>query len=301
MPLGRQYVKLCDLADFDDPAVLGAISEVVPERDPVAHIERKVWEFALLVLFLRDVGRLHDRTRALAVGAGDERIIFWLANHLAEVVATDIYGDGEFAAGEAAFSTLNDPASHAPYPYREERLKVCWMDARTLDFSDASFDVVFSLSSIEHVGGPSDVRRASSEIGRVLRPGGHAAIVTDHFVRRHPLRRAPVDFAVRALTAGHRRSHATPWRRQWLDDVFTTRELMRDVVRPSGLRLMQPLQGGVSDATWDNLTELRLPEYELVPATGSRYPQILVGMRGCAFTSVFLALEKPGHPAAPAS
>ena len=27
----------------------------MPERDPVAHAERKVWEFAMCMLFLREV------------------------------------------------------------------------------------------------------------------------------------------------------------------------------------------------------------------------------------------------------
>ena len=49
---------------------------------------------------------------------------------------------------------LTDPASHAPFPYREDRLEVVYADARELPFPDESFDVVFSLSSIEHFGGP---------------------------------------------------------------------------------------------------------------------------------------------------
>ena len=88
------------------------------------------------------------------MGAGDERILFWLANHVGEVVATDIYGEGDFAGREAGGSMLVDPAAHAPFPYREDRLSVLWMDARELAFPDASFDVVYSLSSLEHFGGP---------------------------------------------------------------------------------------------------------------------------------------------------
>ena len=152
--------------------------------------------------------------------------------------------------------------------------------------------VVFSLSSIEHFGSRRDIRRASAEIGRVLKAGGHAAIATECFVRRHPLRRASVDFAVRVMTFGRRRWDAGPRRRQWLDDVFTVRELHRDVVRPSGLRLMQPLDVSVSAATWENRTEIREPGHVMVPATGEHYPHLLLGVRGSWVTSVFLALEK---------
>jgi hypothetical protein len=38
---------------------------------------------------------------------------------VAKVVATDIYGEGIFSAGEADRTMLSDPASFSPYPYRE--------------------------------------------------------------------------------------------------------------------------------------------------------------------------------------
>ena len=64
------------------------------------------------------------------------------------------------------------------------------MDGRRLTFPDASFDAVFTVSSIEHFGAPGDVARAAAEIGRVLRPGGHALIITECLVHYHPLDRA---------------------------------------------------------------------------------------------------------------
>jgi SAM-dependent methyltransferase len=48
-------------------------------------------------------------------------------------------------------------------------------DARHLPFPDASFDVVFSYSVLQHFG-KGDALRALSEIGRVLRPGGRALV-----------------------------------------------------------------------------------------------------------------------------
>ena len=89
-----------------------------------------------------------------------------------------------------------------PFRYREDRLTVEYADARSLPYPDESFDVVFSLSSIEHFGGPGDVARAAREMGRVLRPGGHAFVVTECFVRLHPLETALADSVVRALTLG---------------------------------------------------------------------------------------------------
>ena len=293
MTLRRSFAKLCDLRDFDDPGLVAAIRDILPERDPHAHIERKAWEMAMLALFLDETGRLTEDTRALAVGAGDERILFWLANRVGQVVATDIYGEGGFADREGSDSMLVNPASHAPFPYREDRLEVLWMDGRRLDFDDESFDVVFSLSSIEHFGSPADIARSAAEIGRVLRPGGHAFVVTECLVRLHPLDRAAADLAIRLATLGRKNRVATLRRRQKLGEAFTPRELERRIVRPSGLRLMQPLDTALSAESWENLARYPRGSLEVETPTGSFYPHILVQASRSVFTSACLPLQKP--------
>lgn len=290
--LTRHYAKLCDIEDFADARIVERIAEILPERDPLAHIERKVWEFALLTLVIEDLGRLNSDTTALAVGAGNERILFWLANHLGRVVATDIYGEGNFEHHEADASMLSNPGAHAPYAYDAERLDVRWMDARSLDFEDESFDVAFSLSSFEHFGSPSDKAQAARELGRVLRPGGCAVVITECFVRRHPLNAAPVDFLIRLATAGRKCRLATPRRRACLDEAFTPAELDRLLVKPSGLELMQPLDLSLSRETWDNLTRL-LADRETRSRSGNFYPHILLQMDRSVYTSVCLPLSKP--------
>lgn len=293
LALSRQYVKLCDVEDFREPGLLRAIADLVPEREAATHIERKVWEFAMVMLFLEEAGRLNDGTEALGVGAGDERIVFWLANRVGRVVATDIYGEGEFAGKEARASMLENPSGHAPYPYREDHLEVRWMDARELRYPDESFDVVFCVSSIEHFGAPRAIARSAREIGRVLRPGGHAVIVTECFVRRHPLNSAPVDLAVRLGTLGRKRRGATLRRRAVVDEIFTPRELLKRIVAPSGLRLVQPLDTSLSPASWRNLTRTHSTG-RLEPASGDYWPHVLLQADRSVFTSVCLALEKPG-------
>ena len=285
----RQFAKLCDVRDFEDADVLRMLQDILPERDPLSHIERKVWEFAMLALFLEETGRLHDGTRALATGAGDERMVFWLANRLGRVVATDIYGEGLFAEREATATMLSDPAAHAPFPYREDRLTVEYADARSLPYPDESFDVVFSLSSIEHFGGRHDVARAAREMGRVLKPGGHGFVATECLVRLHPLETALADSVVRALTLNTRRTEATP--RQRLLEGFTPRELRSRIVRPSGLQLMQPLDLSLSDESWDNLTVTH-GDGRLDPATGEFYPHVLLKAGRSVFTSVCLPLQR---------
>jgi SAM-dependent methyltransferase len=287
----RHFAKLCDVRDWDDAELLAVLREILPERDPATHVERKVWEFAQLALFLEATGRMTEQTEALAVGAGDERIVFWLANRLGRVVATDIYGQGGFAGREAAPSMLDDPAAHAPFPYREECLDVRWMDARRLEFPDESFDVVFSLSSFEHFGGPDDVAAAAREMGRVLRPGGHAFVVTECFVRRHPLNAAPVDLAVKLATIGRKRRRAGLRQRAVVVEVFTPRELERLIVAPSGLELMQPLDLTLPQASQVNVT--RTDEHGLHPESGDYWPHVLLQAGRSLFTSIALPLRKP--------
>jgi len=283
-------VKLCDRRDFDDPDVRAAIREIVPGLEPEAELERKYWEYAMLALFMRDVGALREDAEVLAVGAGHEAPLFWLANRVGRVLATDIYGEGGFAGGEAERSMLDDPSAFAPYPYRRERLEVRWMDARKLELPSSSFDVVFSLSSIEHFGAPDGIARAASEIGRVLRPGGHALVVTECFTGRHPLDSPLVQTAIRALTLGRVCRAATPRRR--VVEVFTPSELESRIVEPSGLRLMQPLDTRLSEETFENVARLH-PDGRLETPTGSRQPHILLRGHGGPWTSVCLALEKP--------
>jgi SAM-dependent methyltransferase len=287
----RQLAKLCDVRDWDDAEMLRVLREILPERDPATHVERKVWEFAMLALFLEQTGRMNEQTEALAVGAGDERIVFWLANRLGRVVATDIYGEGDFAGREARSSMLEDPAAHAPFPYREDRLEVRWMDARRLEFPDESFDVVFSLSSFEHFGGPEDVAAASRELGRVLRPGGHAFVATECFVQRHWTNAAPVDFAARLATLGRKRRRAGLRRRAVVVEVFTARELERLIVKPSGLELMQPLDLTLPESSRVNVT--RTDANGLDPESGDYWPHVILRADRSLFTSVSLPLRKP--------
>jgi SAM-dependent methyltransferase len=288
--LARQYVKRCDIADFEDPVLLDAMRELIPDRDPVEFAERKVWEYAQLVLFLRETGHLTEATEALAVGAGDERAVFWLANHAGKVVATDIYGEGEFADTEGSASMLADPRSRAPFAYRADHLEVRWMDGRHLDYPDASFDVVFSLSAIEHFGTTRDIARAAREMGRVLRPGGHAFITTDCYVTRSPLNSVPVDLLIKVATAGRLRSGASLHRRAGVD-ALTLREVERHIVDASGLRLLQPLDLTISPASFENVARAHR-DGRVEPQTGRLWPHVVLEFRRSRWTSIALAFEK---------
>jgi SAM-dependent methyltransferase len=166
------------------------------------------------------------------------------------------------------------------------------MDGRALDFPDESFDAVFTVSSIEHFGAPEQIARAASEIGRVLKPGGHAIIVTECLVSHHPIDSAPVELAIRAATLGRRRRHATLRRRSRLGEVLTRRELDRLIVAPSELEPLQPLDTHLSPETFAHITTAT-PDGHLNADGGDTYPLILMRISRSVFTSACLVLVKP--------
>ena len=227
----------------------------------------------------------------LDVGAGQEALLYWLARHCGRVVGVDIYGEGSFAYREAPASMTSDPGAHAPYPYPEDRLEIRSMDARNLDLPDSSFDVVVSMSSIEHFGGPDGIRRAAQEIGRVLKPGGHALLAVDVFLRVATIHRTPVAFAARLATLGRRASGATLRRR--LVEGLTRSELGSLIVGPSGLELLQPLRVAGDPAGLANVHRLQT-DGSTVPDSGTPFPHLVVGIDGSLLTSVCLPLVKPG-------
>ncbi len=287
--LSRQFAALCAVEDFDDPELQAAIAEIAPGWMADGP-HRKPWEFAMGALFLRDTGVLHDAAAVLDVGAGTEPMLFWLANRCGRVVAVDIYGRDRFAGREAPDAMLADPAAFAPYAYRADRLEVTRMDARSLEYPDASFDAVVSFSSIEHFGGPRDVQRAASEIGRVLKPGGVAFVVTELFLATSVLDGALVQSAVRAATLGRLCARATP-RRRVVGEAFTRRTLQRDVVAPSGLTLLQPIDDAISERWRENVQTLHRDGS--VTAPHGAHPHVAVRALRSAWTSVCLPLHKP--------
>lgn len=289
--LTRQFAKLCDVADFTDPQLCAAVGEIEGQEPPRALAERKQWERGMLALAVKQFGGLLGDASVLAIGAGSEPVLFWLANRAAMVTATDIYGKGKFAGKEAAESMVRNPAAFSPVAYPEDRLVVLHMDARHLDFPPETFDIAYSLSSIEHFGSPGEIAESAAEMGRVLRPGGMAVVVTECLVHLDALDRAPVEFAVRVGTLGRKRRVATPRRRMALGEAFTPQELDRLIVRPSGLRLVQPLDLTLSPQSWDNLTQVH-SDGRLESATGRLDPHVLLKIRRSVFTSVCLILQK---------
>ncbi len=179
-------VQLCELANpakWDNPDWMRLLSSLrLPPHKLEMH--RKSYEFTQLLFGLETLGAIREDAAVLSVGAGHECVLYWLANHVGRVVATDAYEGRWQSAGarEGDAGVIDDPAAYAPFPYRADRLAFMRMDGRALEFGDGTFDIAYSLSSIEHFGGFAGARSAVLEMGRVLRPGGILALATEYIV-----------------------------------------------------------------------------------------------------------------------
>jgi SAM-dependent methyltransferase len=280
------YNRLCNVEDFEHPAFRRLLREIfayqlerVGPSFPLGRETRKEWEVAMAARTLADFGCLHRRAEILGVGAGHEPTIFWLTNHVGRVFATDLYLEPGVWKEFCNASMLTEPGRHWPSAWDPRRLVVQHMDALELRHPDASFDGVFSSSSIEHFGGPAEVRRSLEEIHRVLKPGGVLSISTE-FRLEGPGPGIPGTL---------------------LFDEREVRELFLDGL---GWDLVGPLDLEVSPAT--RASELPVMEYiedfhahfarhgQVVfhELDFSRYPQILLRHGESLFTSLHLALRK---------
>ena len=184
-------VQLCELANpakWDNPEWMELLRSMQMLSDHKMAMHRKIYEFTQLLFGLDRLGYLREDVSVISVGAGHEEVLYWLANRVGRVVATDTY-DGVWQtdhAREGDSRVLVSPEDYAPFPYRRERLEFMRMDGRRLDFPDASFDVAYSLSSIEHFGGFEGARDAVDEMARVLKPGGLMVVATEYILSGPP-------------------------------------------------------------------------------------------------------------------
>jgi SAM-dependent methyltransferase len=252
-------VQLCELANpakWNNPEWLAILKSLQAGPIDQASMHRKAYEFTQTIFGLRRLGRLTDSATILSVGAGHEPILYWLANHARRVIATDLY-EGNWQAEfsrEGSPDVLQDPAAYAPFPYRRDRLTFMKMDGSRLGFRDDSFDVVYSLSSIEHFGGAEGARRSVADMTRVLKPGGILPLATE--------------WCVRGRAGG---------------EVFSP-DQVRHIIDHPRLRLVQPIDDRVWDRYETDPVDLRVDRFQT--------PHMLLKHDEAIFTSVFVFLEK---------
>jgi len=128
------------------------------------------------------------------------------------------------------------------------------MDGSRLAFRDGCFDVVYSLSSIEHFGGVDGARRSVADMARVLKPGGILALATE--------------WCVRGRAGG---------------EVFSA-DQVRSIIDHPSLRLVQPIDDRVWDRYETDPVDLRVDRFQT--------PHMLLKHDEAIFTSVFVFLER---------
>ena len=72
------------------------------------------------------------------------------------------------------------PAIVAEAASRNQGLQAVAADVRSLPFAEASFDLVFSGSTLDHFESAGDIQAALGELSRVLRPGGTLILTLDN-------------------------------------------------------------------------------------------------------------------------
>jgi ubiquinone/menaquinone biosynthesis C-methylase UbiE len=271
--------KPCELEDFSDPDLIQVMRSVFPNaagaKDWPARKEyRKHWEIGMSLLAATNLLQNDQKQFALGVGAGTEATIFFLTNCFRWVFATDLYASKNWLQ-DSPSEMLSTPARFAgDTPFQRQHLVVQHMDARNLDHEDETFDFLFSSSSIEHFGTREDIKRASREMGRVLKRGGLMSISTEYCVRGAP---------------GYIQT----------DTLVTSREdLCELIIAPSRCEPVDDLQFEISEAT------LRSPVFERdalrdrvrmqhhAEMEWSQYPHIVLDNGERAWTSYQLTLRK---------
>jgi len=256
VPVDTQLCELSNPAKWDNEEWLVLLRSLGLTDDKVA-MHRKPYEFTQLLYGCRRLGLLGADASFVSIGAGHEQVLYWLANHVGRVVATDMY-EGSWQgerAKEGDPTVLVNPDQYAPFPYRKERLTFMKMDGRYLQFPDGTFDVAYSLSSIEHFGGHAGAVQTMKEMARVVRPGGVVVIATEYVVSGPPC-----------------------------EETFQPDEI-HGLVRESGLELVEPIDELVYRRYQTRPVRLDVDPYQS--------PHMLVQLGDTVFTSVMLFLRKP--------
>jgi SAM-dependent methyltransferase len=240
----------------------------IPSMRKPGLIHRKDWEWTLGIIAMKRFNKLNDKCTAIGIGSGREEVLFYLANHLKHVYATDIYDQKKW--DNVAHSDFPDnPKKYAPFPYKEDALTVLRMDGTKLEFPSETFDIAFSFSSIEHFGGKdhSGALRSMKEIERVLKPGGIAVIATEYIIndKDHP-------------------------------EFFNKKTIYSDLIdKLDSLKLVEPLDLRITTKTLDTVLDWHEAFNRDISDDeefAKSHPYLLLNLENLLFISVMLVFKK---------
>jgi SAM-dependent methyltransferase len=277
--------RLCYIEDWDNKEFKNIVNELQnPTYDTYINrknwistknkmrkpgfIHKKDWEFAMGIIAMKKFNKLNDKCTAIGIGTAKEEVLFYLANNLKHVYATDLY-DGKEWGNLVPFDFPENPRKYAPFPYKEDALTVLRMDGTKLEFPSETFDIAFSFSSIEHFGGEnhSGALKSMKEIERILKPGGIAVIATEYIIND--------------------KDHSEFFNRTTIySDLIDKLDSLK-LVEPLDLRITTKTLDTVMDYTesiyWDTSDDYKFKK---------SHPLIFLKLRNVLFTSVMLVFQK---------
>lgn len=157
----RAANRLLDLRELERPGFreLNRRLEAIEREDDALYFHPgKHWEYPWAMERLR----AEPGARVLDAGCGASVFPVWLARCGFRVTALDLAPPAGLA------ERLGEPIEYVSGNLTE------------MPFPDASFDAVFSISVIEHLG-REGIAEAMRELTRVVRPGGQLLITTDYY------------------------------------------------------------------------------------------------------------------------
>lgn len=171
------------------------------------------------------ISLLKDRRGLAVLDVGSPKLLaLWLALEADHVVyATDLQDEAIFTTWDLYYRDF--VARHGAAGRGQYRTE--FQDGRRLSYADASFDVVYSISVIEHIPGDGD-SEAMREIARVLKPGGLAIVEIPYAPSAH-------DEFLDADVYGRRYTGTPLFYQRHYDET----SLADRLVRPSGMRVVQ--------------------------------------------------------------
>jgi len=182
---------VCRYEHFESDWYRRWFSRINPLRDPETQpaFHRKEWEWCVIAQALQERGMLCEGRSALGFGVGKEPLPSLLAAHGMHVHATDLASrnwrsrrwirSDMHAEGVAA---LHVPHLIEPKEFKE-RISFGVADMRHLkQFRPASYDVVWSACSLEHLGSLAAGMEFVKQSARLLKPGGIGVHTTEYNV-----------------------------------------------------------------------------------------------------------------------
>lgn len=173
----KNLQKLCDVTDWFDSRIDYIIRHNLRSY-PTFH--RKQWEFAMLFLALSEEKVLNEDATGIAFGAGAERLLFSICEKVKKLIATDLYSASSNWVGARANNPKQFLLDHAPFPVDMERLDAAYMDMRSVEYPDNTFDFCYSSCAFEHIAEDDDgFLEHLLEVRRTLKEGGVYAMTTE--------------------------------------------------------------------------------------------------------------------------